>query len=200
MIMQRLFFALLALGLMVSPAMAQQAAQGYSGYSGGSFQPTGPTIPKPQQPTTPQAQVPQQGQAPGMGQNYYPHVEQPQIPVTPPQPAQNITAPQVLPNAFDTATAAPATQQAGEQQPATTAGATPAEPAKPDPCAAYMQSYDIYVACKDRFQKIERMKEAQTRRNTVPEQPKAEEKKEEPKQENPNIKNQKGFIINKIKK
>lgn len=74
---------------------------------------------------------------------------------------QAVQQPQVMPQQV-----APA-----QADPAQAAVATP--PPAPDPCAAYMASYESYVVCQDRTLKIQRMKEAKEKRNAPPPAPAA---------------------------
>lgn len=57
-----------------------------------------------------------------------------------------------------------AQQPAGTAQDAQATDAAAAAPAKPDPCAAYMASYDSYVVCQDRIVKLQRMQDAKAKR------------------------------------
>jgi hypothetical protein len=90
---------------------------------------------------------------------------------------------QVLPRAFDETVPGvagvptpetptpPTVPEVVQEQPA-----QPQQPAVVDPCAAYMSSYESYVVCQDRIQKIQRMKDAKTRRDEISRPaPKAEE-------------------------
>jgi nicotinate-nucleotide--dimethylbenzimidazole phosphoribosyltransferase len=79
--------------------------------------------------------------------------------------APQVAAPQVSAPQAPAAPAAPAA-------PVQAQAAAPAPP--PDPCAAYKTSYQVYVACQDRVQKIQRMRDAMKSREdelTVPAAP-----------------------------
>lgn len=53
-------------------------------------------------------------------------------------------------------------------------------PAMVDPCAAYMSSYQAYVVCHDRMQKIQRLKDAQKSRDAKLNPPPSIQKKSPP--------------------
>ncbi len=48
--------------------------------------------------------------------------------------------------------------------PSAVPGALDAAALPPDPCAAYINSYDAYAVCQDRMQRLQRMKDARTKR------------------------------------
>lgn len=95
-------------------------------------------------------------------------------------PAAAASAPPALPGGYVPMQApAAAMPTHGAQQPQQAApvqvdpaqAAVTAPPPAPDPCAAYMASYESYVVCQDRMLKIQRMKEAKEKRNAPPPAP-----------------------------
>ncbi len=82
------------------------------------------------------------------------------------QPA--VTMPQVATPAMPVSPMTPVAPTAPANIASTLPGAPPAQPTvdtqKTDPCAQYMYSYNAYVVCQDRMQKIDRMKAANTKR------------------------------------
>lgn len=99
-------------------------------------------------------------------------------PVAPPAAAPmaaDASAPPTLPPVFQgttppasaTAPAAPMVPTA-PQAPATGTAAAPgqldANALPPDPCAAYLGSYDVYAICQDRIKRLQRMQELKEKR------------------------------------
>jgi hypothetical protein len=101
--------------------------------------------------------APQPPAQPQMPSNAPPAVQPPQSPVAAQPPALPDSVPPVMHDA--SAPAAPAAPVA----PGTVPAAAEA-PAVQDPCAAYMNSYEVYAVCQDRLQKIQRMRDAKKKR------------------------------------
>jgi hypothetical protein len=108
-----------------------------------------------------------------------PYAPQPFMPYQAPQAAPQAAAPQAAPPVAAPMVAQPYAPQAPtvppvmmdmtQQQPVPQpqqATAPQQAPTPPDACAAYMASYDAYTVCQDRMQKIQRMKDAQQKRQT----------------------------------
>lgn len=144
--MRHVFVAVIAAGLLlVTPALAQS----FSGTSGvdstgavGTAPAPAPMVPQYQPPaavpTTP-ATLPPVFQ----GANAGAAPVQPVVPTVPVQP--------MVPTAPN-----------GVMAPA--AGGLDANALPPDPCAAYLNSYDAYAICQDRTQRLQRMKDARSKR------------------------------------
>ncbi len=139
------FFMILAVGILAG-ATSGAGAQSYSGHSSGA--PVQNNFPTPMPPGTPQPPQQQIQQAPATAPPAFQGTDI-QAPYAPQAPIVSVPA-----------TTAPAA-------PAAVTGTAPAVPeAKPDPCAAYLANYDYYTICQDRMQKIQRMQDARTKRQT----------------------------------
>lgn len=147
-------FAVLAfLTTVAMPAPA--AAQAYSGTAG--VDSTGASAPLPQ--ITPPSQLPAAAQPAPMGT----------APATLPpvfqgaEAADAATVPPALPT-MPTAPVAPAATTPTTVPTTTAPAGLDAAKLPPDPCAAYINSYDTYAICQDRIQRLQRMQDARTKR------------------------------------